>query len=348
MDPRTATLQRSESRGDQGRRAEGLQPAVLVAEVAAGGEDHRHAGLRRRPRSPRRRASEPPGWMIAVTPACDRRARGRPRTGRRRRDAITAPVELEVRARLLDRDPHRIDAAHLAGADADRGEVLRRARSRSSARACRPARRTAGRPTRSSVGLRSVTTSISSRASRSAVAVLHEQAAAHAPHVVLADAAASRRSWSSRMRMFGFCLQDLERVLVVARARTRSSTKISFRRSASAASTRRLKHDDAAVGAHRVAWRARARRRRSSVSPTATPQGLLCLMIAAAGQLELASSRRPESRSSRLLNDSSLPWSFDDPSTAGACASRPARSRPRAGAGSRRRRGRAPSRTRAT
>ena len=46
-------------------------------------------------------------------------------------------------------------------------------------------------------------------------------------------------------------------------------------------------------------------------APTAQPQGLLCLMIAAAGTSNSSISRRPESRSSRLLNDSSLPCSFD-------------------------------------
>ena len=59
------------------------------------------------------------------------------------------------------------------------------------------------------------------------------------------------------------------------------------------------------------------------------------------------SAGAPESRSSRLLNDSSLPCELATPSRAGACARRPARSRRRAGAGSRRRRGRRPSRTRA-
>ena len=45
--------------------------------------------------------------------------------------------------------------------------------------------------------------------------------------------------------------------------------------------------------------------------PTAQPHGLLCLTITAPGTSNSSSSLRAESRSSRLLNDSSLPWSFD-------------------------------------
>ena len=41
--------------------------------------------------------------------------------------------------------------------------------------------------------------------------------------------------------------------------------------------------------------------------PTATPHGLLCFMIAQAGTLNSATSRRPELRSSTLLNERSLP-----------------------------------------
>ena len=59
---------------------------------------------------------EPPGWMIAVTPAAAA-ASGPSRNGKKASEASTAP-----RARspaLLDGDPDRVEPAHLAGADAD-------------------------------------------------------------------------------------------------------------------------------------------------------------------------------------------------------------------------------------
>ena len=45
----------------------------------------------------------------------------------------------------------------------------------------------------------------------------------------------------------------------------------------------------------------------ASVGPTATPQGLECLMITAAGSENSRTSARAASRSSRLLKDRSLP-----------------------------------------
>ena len=57
---------------------------------------------------------------------------------------------------------------------------------------------------------------------------------------------------------------------------------------------------------------ASARRNASpTVLPTAAPHGLLCLMITAAGSSNSSTSFRPASRSSRLLNDSSLPCTFE-------------------------------------
>ena len=105
---------------------------------------------------------EPPGWMIAVTPAAAATS-GPSRNGKKASEASTAP-----RARspgLLDGDPDRVEPAHLAGADADELAVLRqhdrvrldrwqtrqaKARSRSSLVGRRPARsrpcRRPGRP----------------------------------------------------------------------------------------------------------------------------------------------------------------------------------------------------------
>ena len=59
---------------------------------------------------------EPPGWMIAVTPAAAA-ASGPSRKGKKASEASTAP--LGSRARLLHGDPDRVEPAHLAGADAD-------------------------------------------------------------------------------------------------------------------------------------------------------------------------------------------------------------------------------------
>ena len=66
---------------------------------------------------------EPPGWMIAVTPASSASC-GPSANGKNASLASTAPVDVvAVLARLLDRDPHGVDAAHLPGADPDRLQV---------------------------------------------------------------------------------------------------------------------------------------------------------------------------------------------------------------------------------
>ena len=68
---------------------------------------------------------EPPGWMIAVTPASSASC-GPSANGKNASEASEAPVErVAVLARLLDRDPDRVDAAHLPRADPDRLQVLR-------------------------------------------------------------------------------------------------------------------------------------------------------------------------------------------------------------------------------
>ena len=63
---------------------------------------------------------EPPGWMIARTPASSASC-GPSAKGKNASDASAAPWHVVAElARLLDREAHGVDAAHLAGADADR------------------------------------------------------------------------------------------------------------------------------------------------------------------------------------------------------------------------------------
>ena len=75
--------------------------------------------------------TEPPGWITAVAPASI--ATSSPSAnGKNASEATTEPLvsgagELQLLRRVLGlarRDARRIDAAHLAGADADRGAVL--------------------------------------------------------------------------------------------------------------------------------------------------------------------------------------------------------------------------------
>ena len=80
---------------------------------------------------------EPPGWTIDVRAGVERDARPvgerEERIGGERRSRARSWPNA---AAFSTRDAHRVDAAHLSGADADRREVLARARSRSTRRAC--------------------------------------------------------------------------------------------------------------------------------------------------------------------------------------------------------------------
>ena len=97
----------------------------LVPEMAAAGEDHRRAGLLRPRRSRPGRASSRPAGRSRSTPASSAIC-GPSGNGKNASEASAAPVEVvAVLGRLLDGDPHGVDAAHLAGADPDRREVLR-------------------------------------------------------------------------------------------------------------------------------------------------------------------------------------------------------------------------------
>ena len=67
--------------------------------------------------------------------------------------------------------------------------------------------------------------------------------------------------------------------------------------------------DDAAVGRHRVAGQRQLRTPAARVGAVAAPQGLACLMMTMAGSLCSAAAVQADSRSTMLLNDSSLPCS---------------------------------------
>ena len=74
---------------------------------------------------------EPPGWMIAVTPASSASCGAVGEREERVGGEDGALEVVPVLARLLDRDPHRVDPAHLPGADPERLPVRGRSRSRS-------------------------------------------------------------------------------------------------------------------------------------------------------------------------------------------------------------------------
>ena len=68
---------------------------------------------------------EPPGWMIARTPASSASC-GPSANGKNASDASTAPSQRVAElARFLDGEAHSVDAAHLSGADADRLQLAR-------------------------------------------------------------------------------------------------------------------------------------------------------------------------------------------------------------------------------
>ena len=67
---------------------------------------------------------DPPGWMIARTPAAIASC-GPSAKGKKASEAMTAPVSsMSAAARLVHGDPHGVHAAHLARADAGRGQAL--------------------------------------------------------------------------------------------------------------------------------------------------------------------------------------------------------------------------------
>ena len=67
--------------------------------------------------------TEPPGWMTAVIPASTASC-GPSENGKKASDASAPPLRsVSVACALLDRQAHRVDPAHLAGADPHRRQV---------------------------------------------------------------------------------------------------------------------------------------------------------------------------------------------------------------------------------
>ena len=277
--------------------------------------------------------------MIAVTPACRSRARARRRTGRTRRRPAPRPRAARAGRRAPSRrDPHGVHAAHLARADPDRGaaggdhdrvgahvaahlpgeqQVLplllaRAARrsSRASARASRRPRRGSARAARRSRA--------SPSTSRSGAGQLGELEQAH----VLLLPAAPRARRASKPGASSTSMNCLESACA-QRDVDAAVERRSRRRRRSAGRTRR-----------------RARRRPGPSSAIAQPHGLLCLTIAHAGPSNSSTSSRAELRSSRLLNDSSLPCSCSHAVEQVRGRAHARRRRRRAGGGSRRSAGR--------
>ena len=142
---------------------------------------------------------EPPGWMIAFTP------------GRRRRLGAVGEREERVAGEhravhrhlgLLERQAHRVDPAHLPGADAHRREVARE--HDRVALTCFATRQANSRsPHSASVGARCVTTVMCVAVLALVVAVLHEQAAGHPAQVALARVGRAAARRCSMMRVLG-------------------------------------------------------------------------------------------------------------------------------------------------
>ena len=187
----------------------------------------------------------------------DRELRARRRTGRRRRrPSRRRRADAPRGARLVDRDPDRVDAAHLAGADADRAPAPWRARSRSSARACRRASRTAARPTPPRSACARVDDLISSRSSRP----VSRSCTSSPPRTRFRSCSligARRRSWLSRMRTFGFCVSTSSASSVVA-GREHELDEHRVQLLGQRAVDRAVEAEDAAERAHAGRSRARA------------------------------------------------------------------------------------------
>ena len=177
-------------------RAVALDGAPSVAEVAAAGEDHRDAGRVGR-RDDLVVAHRAAGLDDRGDARLDRRARGRRRTGRTRRRPARRPAASSTRAFSIAR---RTESTRLIWpAPMPTVAQVAREHDRVGAHvACRRARRTAGRATPPRSARRSVTTSISSRSSRSM-----SRSCTSRPPVTWrmsgSPSSGMRRSWSSRM-----------------------------------------------------------------------------------------------------------------------------------------------------
>ena len=264
--------------------------------------------------------TEPPGWMIAVTPASIASC-GPSANGKNASEASAAPCS-DSAVRLLDREAHRVHAAHLAGADA-RPVARSLASTIALERTCLQTFQAKSISPHSRLGRLALGDDLHLRAVLEVhVAVLHQQPAHDALDVGLADARACGAR-CPRGCAGSACALSTSSASSEKPGAKSTSTNCSKSASASSRVDRAVERDDAAEGATAGRTRTRARRRRAPAPPTATPHGLLCLTIAHAGQLELVDEQRARAlRSSRLLNDSSLPSSCLT-SRARACARRP-------------------------
>ena len=187
--------------------------------------------------------------MIARTPASIAELRHRPANGKNASEAITAPVEVDPGAAALStamRD--RVHPAHLARADAGGGQPRATARSRSSARACTP-------PCEQQLAPLAPRSACASSTTSHLLALPRARCRGPAPacpprtrfDVVLGDRRAPPLLVLEQPHV-RLAAGDLERVLVVARARTpprRTSAQLLGER----AVDRPVEAEDAAEGA---------------------------------------------------------------------------------------------------
>ena len=202
---------------------------------------------------------EPPGWITAVAPASAAAMQpvgeGEEGVGGHDR-ALGAAAALARSLRgvlaLSGGDARGIDAAHLPGADADRGARPWHRRWRSTSRAWRRGRRRAGRRSSALVGARLVTTLRSRAADAAGVARLHQKPAGQRPHD------------QPRRRRVGHAAGQQQAQVLLRREQRRAprhrrpgAITTSVKRSPSAAAVagvqRPVHRDDAAEGRDRIA-----------------------------------------------------------------------------------------------
>ena len=255
---------------------------------------------------------EPPGWMIAVTPAAAATS-GPSRNGKKASEASTEP-----RARSP------------AFATAIRTESSRLIWPAPTPTSCRPCASTiafdlTAWQTRQAKPERRALLGVGrgaagrdgpgGRVGFHRVPVLHEQPALD-PAQVEARGAGGRRGRSGRPRssrrtlffQVGLVVSRPKRVGLEAGGDDRLDEPAGHAQPLGRrAVDRPVQADDPAEGADGVALVGQLEGLGQRRSATAAPQGLLCLRIAAAGSAKRRTSRRALSRSSRLLYDSSLP-----------------------------------------
>ena len=234
----------------------------------------------------------PPGWMNDRTPASSASS-GPSSNGKNASDASDAPVDRLLR--LRERDADGVDAAHLAGADADGGEVARE-HDRVRRDVLRDApREDAGRPTRARSASR-----VGDDGHH--VAVLGLRVVGPAPACRRAPAAGrARRGSTGAARGSRGCAGSA--CAPAPRPRRRRSAGANTHLDEVLGQRLGQRHADRAVEDDHAAERrlrdrsAKAFAKASSMrAPMATPHGLVCLMITHAGSVELAQRCRAPRR----------------------------------------------------